>query len=318
MKNKHLVSCPSCGGNAHKIGEIPPAYAFLEIPFEEPVNPGSLYCCAACSLGFRYPCLSEAELIGLYNRLDDSLWDGGRMETALRNDTREIIAELEKLPGKALDVLDVCCYNGLLLSNLLRHMPQKTLRLFGVEPSSPAARQAEKLGVSILGSTLSDVQPQEPRFDVIILVDVFEHIINSAALLRQAAALLRPGGVVLVVTGALDAPFLSQARHMAHYIALPEHVSFLSQKHASWLAANSHLQLTVYRLIYHGQLSDYTRWRLKSLVKSVLSSLLNAGPVKSVVGKRKLPGPLNTIRAAGTFDFRVRPDHALAVWSKAL
>ncbi|MGB3866608.1 MAG: bifunctional 2-polyprenyl-6-hydroxyphenol methylase/3-demethylubiquinol 3-O-methyltransferase UbiG [Xanthobacteraceae bacterium] len=100
-----------------------------------------------------------------------------------------------------LRVLDIGCGAGLLCEPLARLGAQ----VIGVDPSESniaAARlHADKSHVSIdyRCTTLEDMDPRE-RFDIVLAMEVVEHVVDVGAFLARCASVLKPGGLMVVST----------------------------------------------------------------------------------------------------------------------
>jgi len=305
------VKCPSCGESSKNIGPIPFAFHFLSQKFNRPVNPGNLYQCHSCSLYFRYPCLSPQELIKLYKSEGDEVWVDD--SNFLRKDTLEIVKEIENQKGTIHSILDVGCYTGTLLLNLKKLLKDNTFELFGVEPSLIAAGNAAQSGITMLGSTINDLERYPYTFDLIIMVDVFEHVQDTWALVKEAAEFLTPKGQIIIVTGALDSAFMKKKLNRAHYVSMPEHVAFITEKHAKWLAAKCNLTLKTYRLIRHGSARNLKQ-KIRDSIRGRVSSFMNSSFIRPRVAARTLGKTLKSMSSAGMSDFNDRPDHAVVVF----
>lgn len=100
-------------------------------------------------------------------------------------------------------VLDVGCGGGLLTEGLARSGAEVT----GLEPGEgavAAARahlRASGLTIDYRQAELGDFLAEGPEpFDVITCMEVLEHVPDPGELIRQCAALLRPGGLLFVAT----------------------------------------------------------------------------------------------------------------------
>jgi 2-polyprenyl-3-methyl-5-hydroxy-6-metoxy-1,4-benzoquinol methylase len=94
-------------------------------------------------------------------------------------------------PGR---LLDVGCGNG----ELARAFARRGWQVAGVEPVAPAAAHAAAGGVEVHTGTLGDAPWHGPHFDAVVFNHSLEHLPDPLDGLRQAAALLRDGGVVVV------------------------------------------------------------------------------------------------------------------------
>ena len=100
-----------------------------------------------------------------------------------------------------LRVLDIGCGAGLLCEPLARLGAQ----VIGVDPSESniaAARlHADRSHVAIdyRCTTLEQMDPRE-RFDIVLALEVVEHVIDVGAFLDRCAGVLKPGGLLVVST----------------------------------------------------------------------------------------------------------------------
>jgi SAM-dependent methyltransferase len=97
-----------------------------------------------------------------------------------------------KPAGRLLDV-------GSHLGFFLRLGRGKRWILRGVEPSAQSARiGSEAFGLDIEPGYLEDVNFPPDSFDIITLVDVFEHVVEPRRLLAEVRRVLAPGGIVFI------------------------------------------------------------------------------------------------------------------------
>ena len=152
-----------------------------------------------------------------FNRLSATWWDSrGPMRpldvvNALRLDY--VIAQIASHLGRdiataltGLRILDVGCGGGLMSEALARRGAQ----VVGVDASTgniAAARlHAQSQNVTVdyrLGEPSEVLSPQE-RFDVVLALEVVEHVSNVPSFLGAAAALVAPRGMLFVST--IDTP----------------------------------------------------------------------------------------------------------------
>ena len=159
----------------------------------EPGRHGDLLACRECG-AVQQPSLPAADGVHeLYRDMRDDAYlaeEDGRRATAGR--LLELIAA--QVPAGRL--LDVGCGHGLLLDEARR----RGYDTVGLELSRSAARHArDDLGVDVREEPI-EVFDDPDGFDVVVLADVLEHLDDPVAGIDRCARLLRPGGVLCVVT----------------------------------------------------------------------------------------------------------------------
>ena len=108
---------------------------------------------------------------------------------------RDILRLLPERPG---DVLDVGCATGVLGTYLRR---ERGARVWGIESDQRMAAIAREVldevrEADLNGASLTSLAGSQ-RFDVVVFGDILEHLIDPWGVLREARALLRPGGRVI-------------------------------------------------------------------------------------------------------------------------
>jgi SAM-dependent methyltransferase len=154
---------------------------------------GDLLECVECGTVQQPELPAGAQLHDLYRDMRDDDYLGeeaGRRATAVR--LLDLIGPF--VPGGRL--LDVGSGPGLLLDEA-RARGYETV---GLELSRASAEHArDALGLDVRERALEDFEDDQ-RFDVVVLADVIEHLDDPVAGIARCAALLRPGGVLCVVT----------------------------------------------------------------------------------------------------------------------
>ena len=138
-------------------------------------------------------CTDADEVLGFYSDLNDEAYDEGRSQRALQ--ARRLVKTIQRYsPGGSL--LDIGAGSGI----LVEEAAQAGFRAEGIEPSAHLAQAAAKRGLAVHRGTLPHPSIGDKRYDVVCLVDVIEHVPDPVDLMRQAAAVMAPGGVGIVVT----------------------------------------------------------------------------------------------------------------------
>jgi 2-polyprenyl-6-hydroxyphenyl methylase / 3-demethylubiquinone-9 3-methyltransferase len=105
-------------------------------------------------------------------------------------------------PLEGLSVLDVGCGGGLVCEPLAR----LGARVTGIDPAIEnieAARThaaGQNLSIDYRAARVEDVVAEGAQFDAVACLEVVEHVPDPAAFLKICAALVRPGGLLLLST----------------------------------------------------------------------------------------------------------------------
>ncbi|UPJ69168.1 bifunctional 2-polyprenyl-6-hydroxyphenol methylase/3-demethylubiquinol 3-O-methyltransferase UbiG [Bradyrhizobium sp. 191] len=101
----------------------------------------------------------------------------------------------------SLRVLDIGCGAGLLCEPLSRLGAQ----VIGIDPSqsniAAAKLHADKshLAIDYRCTTVEEIDPRE-RFDIVLAMEVVEHVVDVGVFLKRCAAMLKPNGLMVVST----------------------------------------------------------------------------------------------------------------------
>ena len=100
-------------------------------------------------------------------------------------------------PLKGARVLEVGCATG----EMLLLAQQAGAEVMGVEPSEFAAAIArERYGLPVVTSPFEVAPLPNGTYDIVVSVDVIEHVLSPVGFLRKCSALVREGGLVALVT----------------------------------------------------------------------------------------------------------------------
>lgn len=179
--------------------------------FRPRLSPGPVVRCHNCGLVYVYPVehlerfyhddtpgrepsLEERaeEERHLYHYLSEEGWK--------RQNLARVLDEIEMFcpPGR---LLDLGCYCGLLLDPARA----RGWDAVGVEPEETSRRYAvEHLGLNVFGGTLGQVAFPPDSFDVVVSLQVFEHLLDPKETLYQITRVLKPGGLLVVEVPSID------------------------------------------------------------------------------------------------------------------
>ncbi len=222
-----ITRCQLCGS----------AESTLE--FEEP--PYKVLRCADCQLVFVTPRWSDEALHDVYNedywRSDSPKTKGyadyaSESELYLKTFRRRTRLVRQYLPAKAR-ILDVGCAAGF----FLRVMREHGHDVRGVELSQAIAQEAirdlgeDRVWVGTLDSVPEDREGYaKGSFDLVTMWDVIEHVADPQEILRQARAMLKPGGHLLIETQNVDSRFARMLGPKWHHFKHEEHIYHFNPK----------------------------------------------------------------------------------------
>ena len=123
-------------------------------------------------------------------------------------------------PFDGLRLLDIGCGGGLLCEPMTRLGFAVTGIDASVETVDVAAAHAAEVGLGIdyRAATAEDLRAAGETFDVVLNMEVIEHVADPRAFLADCAALLTPGGLMILATLNRTAASLALAKIGAEYV----------------------------------------------------------------------------------------------------
>jgi 2-polyprenyl-3-methyl-5-hydroxy-6-metoxy-1,4-benzoquinol methylase len=151
--------------------------------------------CRKCGLIYANPQPSVVQIETNYTDMVDNLYlkeEKGRRESA-----RSILHVLKRM-NKSGRLLDIGCSAGFLIDEAKNF----GWDVYGVDLSYWAVDFAKhKRGLqNVTQGTLTEVRYPDNFFDVVIMKDVIEHLINPKSELKEIYRILKPGGIICVNT----------------------------------------------------------------------------------------------------------------------
>jgi len=123
-------------------------------------------------------------------------------------------------PFEGLSLLDIGCGGGLLSEPMAR----MGFAVLGADPSEKNVRTAEPhaagsgLALDYRAVTAEGLVEESAKFDVVLNMEVVEHVADLGAFLAACARLIKPGGIMLVATLNRTLKSLALAKIGAEYV----------------------------------------------------------------------------------------------------
>lgn len=156
-------------------------------------------------------------------------------------------------------VLDVGCWDG----DLLADLPSEWTRI-GIEPNDTAANIARARGLDVrTGVVDSNLLRDEAGFDVILMMDVLEHLADPRSVVAVLRELLRErNGYLVALTGDNGCMAARLFGESWYYRQYREHISFFGRRSTGDLLERAGFALVSTERIAHpqaGHIRDMTR-----------------------------------------------------------
>jgi SAM-dependent methyltransferase len=269
------VPCPIC--DRHSGSSVASGYDF---EYRTCAEEFTFRRCASCDVTYLNPRPDTSELAKIYppeynpfhfHKIRNPIVRWGRRLTQKRK-----LSAIRKLLAEDATVLDVGCGSGDLLK-LMAEFGSKRWRLFGNDLNQESLKTVAQLGIGTIPGRFEEVNVGM-QFDLIVLNQTIEHLEEPAKVIRKAADVLRPSGVLFIETPCImgaDAK-LFRRRYWGGY-HIPRHWSLFSPSSISaLLRANGFDTITIGYLAspsfwiqsFHHFFLDhnYPRWWTKSWV----------------------------------------------------
>jgi SAM-dependent methyltransferase len=146
-------------------------------------------------------------------------------ETVLRREFAQTVEFIRKLRSSGR-LLEVGCAYGFLLEEAKR-----AFDVTGIELAEEAADHCRRSGLHVLTGAVDDRLLEElGLFDVIVMLDVIEHLPSPRQTVALLAGHLRPGGIIVITTGDFGALSARLAGARWRLMTPPQHLWFFSQE----------------------------------------------------------------------------------------
>lgn len=151
---------------------------------------------------------------------------------------KKILKHIQKIKSTGT-LLDVGCAMGYFVT--LAH--QKGYDAYGVEPSDFAYSKARAaLDGKVKHGTLEHVKYPPLSFDVITMLDVFEHLMRPREDLQKLHTMLTKDGIIVIATGDTDSIFAKLLKRRWTFYIPPQHLFFFNRHNLNILLRKEHFE----------------------------------------------------------------------------
>lgn len=144
----------------------------------------------------------------------------------------KVLAKIRRLkPGGK--ILDVGCALGFFVELSLKH----GYDAYGFDPSEYAIGEAKKLVGKdrIRQGVVSEMHYPQKSFDVIVLLDVFEHLADPRANIQKLKTFLKDDGILVIATGDTSSVLARLLKRRWTFYIPPQHLFFFNRKNLTKL-----------------------------------------------------------------------------------
>ena len=238
-QTQDTTRCPAC--RASEVSLLFDVQVLDGPPSIEGINgKRHIYRCRNCSHAYASPG-QEGELASYYESLSEEYHSVHDSSVARY---RMVLNALDL--SRTRRILDWGCGTGTFLS----FVPE-TVDKFGLEPAKRAAEAAARTGIRILSRDALGSPEWNQTFDAVTVIDVIEHLSDPESVLLTVSRLLRPGGMMVLLTGDFDSwPARKAGRHW-YYLHYAEHLSFFSGPSMRKWLENHFDHIAITRVTHH-------------------------------------------------------------------
>ena len=158
----------------------------------------------------------------------DGYADYAGSEGLLRQEFRRT---LDALPARSGRLIEMGCAYGFFLDEA-----RKSFKTYGVEVSDAARASCIARGLEVTSTLDAETLARGP-FDVAVMLDVIEHLINPGDVLMRLHSAMGPGATLLITTGDFGSALARMMGRRWRLMTPPQHLWFFSQRTLAALLA---------------------------------------------------------------------------------
>ena len=222
-----LKKCPVCFSNNIRV--LFPLYKYRKsLEITSFATSYQLAECQDCFIWFKLERPPQELLNQFYESMPVDTYD---WEYKSRLPHEKIIDQMIIAMPENSSILDIGCWSGRLLAP-----HSSNYKTFGIEPNSFASVKAIERGINLLGTFVNKELLKDKTFDLITMIDVYEHVESPDELIFFLLNHLSKNGKLVLVTGGTDNIAVKLAGGTYWYFScIPDHITFLNKKHIEYL-----------------------------------------------------------------------------------
>ena len=178
--------------------------------------------CSNCGFVFSHKIPTQEEL-GRYYQND---YDRTRYFSPItKKRYNELLDQLEEYRSSNR-ILDLGCGYG----SFLEVAKSRGWEVYGVELAKEAVEVCEGKGINMYHGEISDCDFEAETFDVVVSIEVIEHLIDPNTLIDTGKHLLKKGGLFYITTPNFNSYLRYQLRENYDVIDYPNHLAYFTKK----------------------------------------------------------------------------------------
>ncbi len=180
------------------------------------------YKCENCGFYYSDPTSSSELLVKIYGSVKDPDYESEKV--GREDNFKRILKRILKYKPEKGKLLDVGAATGIFM-NLAK---EKGFGVEGIEPSKWAVDTAKKeYGIDIYNTELFSYKTDK-KYDIIVFLDLIEHLKTPLEGLKKANDLLKEEGLLVIVTPDVES-FLSKILKRKWWHFRPPHINFFTK-----------------------------------------------------------------------------------------
>ena len=219
-----------------------------------------IYICTNCNHYFLSPVIDEKCILEYYNILNSEYFNYSPTYSR-REDDLKIVKQVQKIKSKGR-VLEIGCGNGF----FLKEFQELGYDCIGIEPSPKAAQFANTVNkLNVKHGFLDSKSFEVESFDIILLMDVIEHLYKPNELIELCNKFLKKRGILVILTGDIESKNAKLWKQKWFYLYSWEHISFFNEKSIRFLLEKNGFKIYNYFSIPHTGSNFYNTIRFNLL-----------------------------------------------------